>query len=65
MANEEVREKEITELLKQYNRPLSITEIAEKTDIPRISTRIILAKLEGQDQIETYHIGRAKVHKWK
>lgn len=52
-----MRRKQILEILKKADRPLSVDELSEKTKIPVPRLRIDLFRLMGEGQIESREKG--------
>lgn len=56
---------QISELLKQHPRGLSIKDLAEKTGTSRITISLALAELKGEKKIIIRNVAAAKLHYWQ
>ena len=52
----------IKEILRKDSRGLTIQEIADKTNVSRITAAMALMKLQGQESIDVRVIGNCKLH---
>lgn len=53
---------DIKKILKKDTRGLTIQELSEKTKVTRITTSMVLMKLEGMGLIDVRVIGNCKLH---
>ncbi len=65
MAKLEQTIKRIKEILRKDTRGLTIQEIAEQTQVSRITAAKALLKLEGAQQIDVRIIGNCRLHYWR
>lgn len=56
---------QITEILKQNPRGLSIAELSQETNTSRITVSLALAELKGENKITIRKVAAAKLHYWK
>ncbi|MBI2449274.1 HTH domain-containing protein [Candidatus Pacearchaeota archaeon] len=62
MGKQEQLVKKIKELLKKDTRGLTIQEIADLTNVSRITANIALVRLESSGVIDVRKIGNCKLH---
>lgn len=55
-------ERDIVELLRKNNNGLTITELVNLSKFSRSTIRVILARLEGANEVSFREIGMAKVY---
>ena len=65
MGKVDVVIEQIRRLLQQDTRGLTIQELADKTNVSRVTAGMALMKIEGAGVIDVRIIGNCKLHYWK
>ncbi len=55
----------ITELLKSHPDGLTVSDVSKKCGISRTTASLVLAELQGAQEIRIRNVAAAKLHYWK